>query len=275
MPSPSGVAFSFARNSANSETWNALILRHLRELVGIVAVVRERVVRVGDADLGIGAGAGLAGELEGDDAGDVALQRQHLQVEHQPGVVGVGGGHADGPVEIRQVRIGGRGLGLLDAALDLADGVEVLARPCCGRPGRACVCRRAISSVHRVEQAGALPQRGEAVGGAAAVAEQALEDDARMRLGRQRRRRRRPREVVLVDAGVAVVALADGREQVHRQLERRQLRLLADLLGGDLVDGRAEVVVACSRSASPWRRSGRRRWRSRACRGRRSAAPGW
>ncbi len=25
MPSPSGVAFSFSRKSANSETWNALI----------------------------------------------------------------------------------------------------------------------------------------------------------------------------------------------------------------------------------------------------------
>ena len=88
-----------------------------------------------------------------------------------------------------------------------------------------------------------LLQRRAAVGRAAALAEQPLEDDPRMRLGRQRRRRRRPREVVLVDAGVAVVALADGLEQVHRQLERRQLRLLADLLRGDLIDRRAEVVV--------------------------------
>ena len=81
----------------------------------------------GDADLGIGAGAGLARQLERDDAGDVALQREHLQIEHQPRVVGVGGGHADRPIEIGQVRVGGLRFGLLDAALHLADGVEILA----------------------------------------------------------------------------------------------------------------------------------------------------
>ena len=105
----------------------------------------------------------------------------------------------------------------------------------------------------RIEQAGPLLQRGAAVGGAAAFAEQALEDDPRVRLGGQRRRRRRPREIVLIDAGVAVVALADGREQVHRHLERRQLRLLADLLGGDLIDGRAEVVVGALGQLRPGR----------------------
>src|SRR5437763_127402 len=42
-----------------------------------------------------------------------------------------------------------------------------------------------------------------------------------MRLGRQRRRRRRPRQVVLIDTGVPVVALADGLHHVHRQLQRR------------------------------------------------------
>ena len=105
----------------------------------------------------------------------------------------------------------------------------------------------------RVEQAGPLLQRGPSVGGASPFAEQALEHDPRMGLGRQRRRRRRPREVVLIDAGVAVVALADGREQVHREFERRQLRLLADLLRGDLVDGRAEVVVRALGQLRPGR----------------------
>ena len=97
---------------------------------GIVAVVRERMVRIGHADLGVGAVAGLARELEGDDPRDVALQRQHLQVEHQPRVVGVG----------RPARRPGRsrsgswlsarlGLGLLNAPLDLAHGLEILADP--------------------------------------------------------------------------------------------------------------------------------------------------
>ena len=64
-----------------------------------------------------------------------------------------------------------------------------------------------------------------------------------MRLGRQRRGGRRPGKIVLIDAGVAVVALADDLQQIHRQFERRQLRLLADVLGGDLIDGGAEVIV--------------------------------
>ncbi len=100
-----------------------------------------------------------------------------------------------------------------------------------------------MSSLTQSSRLARLLQRRAPVGRAAALAEQPLEDDARMRLGRQRRRRRRPGEIVLIDAGVAVVALADRLEQVHRQLERRQLRLLADLLRGDLIDRGAEVVV--------------------------------
>ena len=42
-------------------------------------------------------------------------------------------------------------------------------------------------------------------------------------------------------------------QQVHRHLERRQLRLLADLLGGDLIDGRAEVVVGALGQLGPGR----------------------
>ena len=169
-------------------------------------------------------------------------RRQHLEVEHQPGVVGVGGRHAHGPVEVRQGIVPRVGLGLLDAALDLAHGLEILADP--GAIGRAEPVLQAGDLLgDRVEEAGALPQAGAAVRGVAALAEQPLEDDPRMGLGRQRRRRRGPREVVLINAGVAVIALADGREQVHRHLERRQLRLLADLLRGDLVNGGPEIIV--------------------------------
>ena len=64
-----------------------------------------------------------------------------------------------------------------------------------------------------------------------------------MSFRRQRRRRRRPGEIVLIDAGIAVVALADDRQQIHRQLQRRQLRVAADLLGGDLIDRRAQVII--------------------------------
>ena len=77
-------------------------LGHFRQLLRIAAVVRERMMRFGDADLGIGSRAGFARQLERDHAGDVALQRQHLQVEHQPRVVGVGSRHAHRTIEIRQ-----------------------------------------------------------------------------------------------------------------------------------------------------------------------------
>ncbi len=77
-------------------------LRHARDFLRIIAVMRKRVVRIGNSDLGISAIAGFARELERDDACDIALQRQHLQVEHQPRVVGVCSRHADGPIQIRQ-----------------------------------------------------------------------------------------------------------------------------------------------------------------------------
>ena len=74
-----------------------------------------------------------------------------------------------------------------------------------------------------------------------------FKDDPRMSFGRQRRRRRRPGKIVLIDAGVTVVALAHRLDQIHRQFQRRQLRLLADLLGGDLIDRRSQVVVRAFR----------------------------
>ena len=64
-----------------------------------------------------------------------------------------------------------------------------------------------------------------------------------MRLGRERGRGRRPGEAILINARVTVVAHAGERVQVHRELERRQLRLAADLPCGDLVDRRAEKII--------------------------------
>ena len=58
--------------------------------------------------------------------------------------------------------------------------------------------------------------------GRAAVAEHALEDDARVHFHRQRRGRRAPRDRVPVDAAVAVVAVADEIVLLERHLERQQ-----------------------------------------------------
>ena len=49
----------------------------------IAAVVREVVMALGDLDEGVGLVAGLIGQHEGDDAGDIGLERHNDQVAHQ------------------------------------------------------------------------------------------------------------------------------------------------------------------------------------------------
>src|SRR5450432_3444135 len=90
---------------------------YLREHFGVAVVVRERMVRFGDSYLGIGPVAGFTGQLERNHARHVALQRQGLEIELEPGVIGICGRNADGPVEIGQVRVGGGGFRLLNTAL--------------------------------------------------------------------------------------------------------------------------------------------------------------
>ena len=133
-------------------------------------------------------------------------------------MIGIGRRHAHGPVQIRQWIIRGVSLGFLNAALDLAHGVKILADP------RA-VTRPELSVetgdifIEPIEEAGPFPQRGLPVCDAAAFSEQALENDSRMRFRRQRRCRRRPGKIILVNTGVAIVALAHHLHQVHRELE--------------------------------------------------------
>ena len=134
------------------------------------------------------------------------------------------------------------GLGFLDAALDVAHGIQVLAEAR-AIPGPDFPFKAGDVLAEPIEQTGAFAQCRHAIDDAAAFAKQALEHNPGMRLGGQRRRRRGPGEIVLIDTGVTVVALADDLHEVHRQLQRGQLSLLADVLSGDLVHGRAEVII--------------------------------
>ena len=166
-------------------------LRYLGYLFRIVAVMTGWMVRIRYADLRIGTIALLPGELEGDYARDIRLKGQNLQVEHELGMVGERRGDPYRPIEVGRPVFRYRLLGTLDFMLDLTDALEILlqAREI-GRTHLSFDLRDAPGV--RVEQAFAIAQPGAARGRIAALAEEALEDYARMGLGRKWGRRRRP-----------------------------------------------------------------------------------
>src|SRR5438034_10194373 len=92
----------------------------LRYLYRIVAVMTGWMVRVRDADLRIRTIALLTRELECDDARDVRLKGQNLQVEHELRVVGERRGNPHRPIEVGRLVVRYRLLRPLDLALDLA-----------------------------------------------------------------------------------------------------------------------------------------------------------
>src|SRR6266567_5990428 len=217
-------------------------LRDLRQLYGIVAVMTGGMVRIRNADLRIGTIALLARELKGDNASDIRLKRQNLQVEQKLCVIGERDRDANRPIDIGHVIFSYGLFGALDFALDLPDAVEVLVHSCAVAGAYPTL---ELSNVpgERIEQTGSILERRTPGGGIATLAKQAFEDHARMRLGRKRSCGRRPREAILIDARVTVVAHAGERVQIHRELERRQLRLAADLPGRDLVDRRPQEII--------------------------------
>ena len=108
-------------------------------------------------------------------------------------------------------------------------------------PSPRSALERAELARHRIEDAGVLLAALEPLLGAGAVAEQALEHDARIDLRRQRQRGRRPRNRVGVGAAVAPVAVAEVAGVLDAELDRREDRVLAVLLRDHLVDRHAQV----------------------------------
>src|SRR5204863_8177749 len=98
---------------------------------------------------------------------------------------------------------------------------------------------RAGFAQYRVQQAERLLAARPALAQVVAVAEQPFEDHLWIVLHRQRRRVALPRNRVAVGAAQAVAA-ADART-FDRELERRQRRVLTQLLRDDLVDRDAQV----------------------------------
>ena len=214
-----------------------------RELLRVVLVVRERMVRVGHADLGVGAHAGLPHHQEREDACEVRLERQGLQVKHQLDVLLERGGNADRTIDEWQFPLHLL-LGLVHAAFDVAHGVQIL------RQLR--LVARAQRGLHlrdlggdRVQDAAVRADLGEPHLrlGAVAGAEEALEHVAWVVLHRQRRCGRTPRDGVVVGAAVPERAGAEQVRGFDRQLQGCQLRVLLEVAGYHLVQGRAGADV--------------------------------
>src|SRR5215510_1609885 len=149
------------------------------------------MVRVRDADLRIRALVLFARELECDDARDIRLKSQNLQIEHELRVVGKLRGDAYRSIEVAQFGICCRVLGAFDLPFDLTDTIEILINAHAIGNANALLEPRDVHA-ERVQQTPSIAQPRAARGSIAALAEKALEDDARMRLGRKWSRRRRP-----------------------------------------------------------------------------------
>ncbi len=128
-------------------------------------------------------------QLKGDHARDVSLQRQHLQVEHQSGVIGIERRHAERAIGVRPWILFGGDFGLLDTPLHVAHALQILV-DAVAVAGAKRFLQPAEFFGHAVEQARSFLERRLTLGRAPLFAEQILEHDARVGLGRQRRRRR-------------------------------------------------------------------------------------
>ena len=88
-------------------------------------MVGHRMVRFGNADFAIGVLAAFAAVHHGDDAREVALQRENLQVEHHLQIFLEEDGDAGRLFDHTGVFVV-RLSGAFDALFDFADGVQVL-----------------------------------------------------------------------------------------------------------------------------------------------------
>src|SRR5438034_7750368 len=96
-------------------------LRDLLNPIRIIAVMRKRMMRVGDADLWIDAHASLAAEHQGCNTSQVGLKCDNLEVVHQLRIIWKGDWYPGGLFDRRRHRVV-IFLGGLDSPLDLPDG---------------------------------------------------------------------------------------------------------------------------------------------------------
>ena len=204
-------------------------LGHPLDPLGVAAVVRERVVRIGHADLRIRPHAAFASHHQRDDAGHVGLEGDQLQVEHQVDVVGVEHRDAGRLVDARGQA--GEILSARSIRCSISRIEDRYSSSLRRSAGPRSFTQRRRPVAHEIEDAAAIQQPPRARFRRQAgvdVAEQPLEHQPRIRLRRHRRRRAAPREAVGVGAGIAGVAVADGARVVAAELQRGEPRLRAD-----------------------------------------------
>ena len=170
------------------------------------------------------------------DPGQVGLVGQRQHVEHQLGVLLERGGHAGGPGHDRQFawRSAPRPSGCAARRHARHRGIR---RAWIGRAARAVRPSRATSatSASRMLWSSLMPGEPAGAVAAVAVAEQPLENHARVDLHRQRRGRAAPRDRVRVGAAVAGVARPEHLGVFHGHLERADLGFLAQRARRDLI----------------------------------------
>ena len=219
--------------------------------------MRRRVERFRDAEHRERPVAHFARHHERGDAGDVGLERDRHQVEHQLGVLLVIVRNAAG----RRRHVEMRNCAFCFSASWMRRSISrTVSRYSATRlrsfaPRSPCSRRTCPVTASRMLRCCSM--RCSRSCGGARRRRTCVEDHARIDFHRQRRGRRPPRNRVHVGATEADVAGADQPAVVFgRQFERRQRRVLADLLRRDLIDRDAGAGYPRLRSASGARRSG-------------------
>ncbi len=219
-------------------------LGELFDLLPVSLMMRDSVMRIGNADRTIRPVAAFPADHDRDHAREVRLERDHLKIEHQLRMILERARNTHGPLHHRQFQRGALLLRQLDAPLDVANRVHVIAELAAIARAEARLEMRDFLP-HRIENAAVFLNACDARPrvGALAVAEQPLEHRARIDFHRHRRGRRTPRNRVGVGAAIARVAVAHQTRRFERQLQRRQLGLLAKLARRDLIDRNTRANV--------------------------------
>src|SRR5262245_9742226 len=110
---------------------------------------------------------------------------------------------------------------------------------------------------YRIQNAGILLSSRQPLFGIRSITEQALESHARVDLRRKRLRGGRPGYGVGVGAAIAPVAIAEIGSVLHTELDGGQYRVLAVLIGDQLIDGNTQVRTHCVSSRTGTRQQSR------------------